>query len=89
MSKIKYIKKEGSRQKESFIATIPNMHALLYKLKLSALEEKAKRYDVVMENLRCLLYEGSDLGILMLRFGASLVPQCGYIGLANIVPFIA
>ena len=67
---------------------IPSTHILIHKSQLSILKMKADKYDRLMNHLSQVHYMGSALGNAMLGFAASIVPQCGYTGLAKVIPFI-
>ena len=74
--------------KDIFLVTMPVTHEMIYKLKLSALEAKAEKYDALTSQLYCYTYRGIDLGDAILEFGASLVPQCSYSGLSTVLTFV-
>ena len=73
--------------KEQFLVTMHVTHEMIYKTNLSALEAKAKKCDVLMSQLSCYTYRGTDLGNTILGCGASLVPQCGYSGISTVLQF--
>ena len=64
--------------KEQCVVTIPVSHEIIYQPKMSALEARTKKYDVLMSQLSCYTYRGTDGVDTILGFGISLVPQYGY-----------
>jgi len=86
-SKIKYINQEGSSNTIPFSVGVPKTHTVIYNGKLKRLESKAKKYDMLMKQLKNQRYIGSPLGDSMLGMAASVVPGCGYSGVATVLPF--
>jgi len=79
---------EEIEQKEEEIATIDKFHTIIHKSNLKLLERKAEKYNSILRQLTGGAYQGTPLGDAMIGFASSLVPQCGYAGVATILPIL-
>ena len=61
-------------------------YAKIYKPKLSMIKKKAEQLDRIVSVLTAEKYKGTEKGDKVIGFAASLVPQCGYAGLATLLP---
>ena len=78
----------GSSNKNDFEIQVPLTHKLIHVSRLQQISAKAKKYDALVSSLSRSKYEGKKEADKMLGYAASIVPQCGYSGLATIIPFV-
>ena len=63
-------------------------YSSVYNPKLSLIKNKAMNYDELIKSLSLTNYVGIELSDSMLVFDASTIPQCDFLGLAIIIPFV-
>ena len=81
-------KQRGSSNKCPFEIEVPITHTIIHLSRLKQLKQKANKYDALMSNISKNKYHGQDDANTLIGYAASIVPQCGYAGLATIIPFI-
>ena len=77
-----------SPHNESHADAIPSLFRLMQISQLTRIQKKADKYDRLIQTLSRSHYAGTSKSDTVLGFAASLLPQCGYSGIATIIPFI-
>ena len=78
----------GSSEGTEFSVDVPTSFRLIHISQLNRLKSKAEKYDQIIHQLSRSFYTGIKQADTLLGFAASLIPQCGFSGLATVIPLL-